>query len=339
MKAIHTIDSHTGGEGTRLVINGLPPLRGATMAEKMAETSQSLGWLPGLLLREPRGHKDLYGALLTPACHPLADQGILFMNNRGYEPMCGHALIGVITSLLESGLFPASGPEVCLVIDTAAGLVPTWTKMQDGRVLAVSFENVPSFAVSLDAALHLPGGTQLTVDVAFGGNYFVLVQARQVGIELLPANAGRLADLGMRVLAAANQQFEVRHPEIANIDRITDVRFIDKLKGTDSGSRNIVVLGEAMIDRSPCGTGTCAELAVRYARRQLRLGETFTSQGLLGTHFTAQVVREIQFPGNPPPYPVIIPRIEGRAFLTGYHRFILQDDDPFPQGFALTQSG
>lgn len=335
MKAIHTIDSHTGGEGTRLVINGLPPLHSATMAEKLVEASQSLGWLPGLLLREPRGHKDLYGALLTPACHPHADQGVLFMNNSGYEPMCGHGLIGVVTSLLESGLFSASGPEACLVIDTPAGLVPTWAKLQDERVVSVSFENVPSFAVSLGAALHLPGGPQLIVDIAFGGNYFVLVEARQVGIEMLPANADRLADLGMRILAAANQQFEICHPQITSIDHITDMRFIDTLQGESQGSRNTVVLGEAMIDRSPCGTGTCAELAVRYARRQLRLGETFTSQSLLGTRFTAQVAREIQFPANPPPYPAIIPRLTGQAFLTGFHRFILRDDDPFPQGFLI----
>jgi len=333
MKVIHTIDSHTGGEGTRLVISGLLPLRGATLAEKLAEARQRMPWAPRLLLREPRGHKDLYGALLTPACDPRASLGLLFMNNRDYEPMCGHGLIGAVTSLLETGMYTVPESEPCLVVDTAAGLVSAWVEFWGGRVLSVEFENVPSFAAHLDASLRLADGTQLVVDIAFGGNYFVLVQAPQIGIELIPANADRLSDLGMRILAAANQQIKVRHPLLPHIDCITDVRFITPLQ--DMTSRNVVVLGEQMVDRSPCGTGACAELAVRYARGQLGLGQPFASQGLLGAQFVAQAVRPAGPGFESLPYPAIIPRLKGRAFLTGFHQFVLHDDDPFPQGFLL----
>ncbi|OGO38799.1 MAG: hypothetical protein A2W35_17385 [Chloroflexi bacterium RBG_16_57_11] len=330
MIEIHTIDSHTGGEGTRLVISGLPPLHSDSMAEKLVEARLRVPWAPRLLLREPRGHKDLYGALLTPACDPRADQGVLFMNNSDYEPMCGHGLIGVVTSLLETGML--EGPS--LVLDTPVGLISTRAEIQGGRVLSVEFDNVPSFADRLDAGLLLEDGAQLFVDIAFGGNYFVLVQSNQADIELHPANLNRLADLGMRILAAANRQYPVQHPLYPQIDYITDVRFLEPLDALSS--RNVVILGDRMIDRSPCGTGTCAELAVRYARGQINIGEPFTSQGILGTQFTAQVVSEAGPAFAALPYPAITPRLRGRAFLTGFHQFVLNDDDPFPEGFILS---
>lgn len=329
MKVIQTIDSHTGGESTRLVISGLPPLRSASMTEKLVEAQQHLAWAPKLLLREPRGHKDLYGVLLTPACDPRADQGLLFMNNSEFEPMCGHGLIGAVTCLLETGMHAA--PD--LIIETAAGLISASAEFVGGRVLSVEFDNVPSFAVRLDADLRLADGEQLVVDIAFGGNYFVLVQAHQIGIELYPANADRLADLGMRILAAANQQFEVQHPLHPQIDRITDVRFITPLDSV--GSLNVVVLGDRMVDRSPCGTGTCAELAIRYARGQIHQGDLFTSQGILGTRFTARVIAEAGPAFGGLSFPAIIPRLRGQAFLTGFHQFVLKDDDPFSEGFLL----
>jgi proline racemase len=331
MDIIHTIDSHTGGEGTRLVVSGLPALHSASMAEKLIEARQRMPWAPRLLLREPRGHKDLYGALLTPACDPRADQGVLFMNNSDYEPMCGHGLIGVVTSLLETGMYSAPS----LVLETAAGLISAHAELQDGRVLSVEFDNVPSFAVRLDADLYLEGGEHLLLDLAFGGNYFVLVQAARVGIELQPANADRLADLGMRILTAANRQYPMRHPLHPQIDRITDVRFLESLDG--GSSRNVVILGDRMVDRSPCGTGTCAELAVRFARGQINSGEPFMSQGILGAQFIAEVKEEAGPEYDGLPYPAIIPRLKGRAFLTGFHRFVLKNDDPFPEGFILSR--
>jgi proline racemase len=335
MKLISTIDSHTAGEGTRLVMHGLPPLQGESMAEKLSDAQARLTWVPPALLLEPRGHKDLYGAILTEPCHPQADVGVIFMDNQRYEPMCGHGLIGVVTSLLATGVFEAVEPETTLVVDTAAGLVKAHARIQDGGVLGVAFDNVPSFACQLERTLALPGGQRLIVDVAFGGNFFILVEAGPLGVSLLPENVAFFADLGMQVLAAANEQIHIVHPTQAHIDRILDVRFYVEPGSPGAHSRNLVVLGNRMVDRSPCGTGTCAELAVRYARGRLRIGETLVTESILGTRFSAVATGEAVEMASLTPYPAIYPRVEGRAYLTGLHQIIIEPDDPFLVGFML----
>ncbi len=335
MKIIWTVDSHTAGESTRLVTQGLPPLRGHTMAEKLAYAEQHLSWAPGALLLEPRGHKDLYGAILTEPCSAEAGIGVVFMNNQGFEPMCGHGLIGVATSVLEAGLISSDSPENDLIVDTAVGLVKAHVRQQDGQGCWVAFENVPSFAYQLDVPLLLPGGRRLMVDVAFGGNFFLLVESHQLGIELEPDNLSQLIELGMSALAAANAQLQVAHPVLPHIKRILDVRFYSESVHPGVGSRSVVILGNRMVDRSPCGTGTSAELAVRYARRQLQIGETFVTESLLGTRFSGKVIQEVDDMSYPPAYPAIIPLIEGQAFLTGMHQFVFAPGDPFNEGFIL----
>jgi proline racemase len=335
MKIIWTVDTHTAGEGTRLVTQGLPPLRGQTMAEKLAYAERHLPWVPGALLLEPRGHKDLYGAILTDPCSAEADIGVVFMDNQGFEPMCGHGLIGVATSVLETGLISTDGPETSLAIDTAAGLVRARVYQQDGQGCRVAFENVPSFAYQLDAPLLLPGGQQLTVDVAFGGNFFLLLDAGQAGIELEPANLSQLIDLGMSALAAANTQLQIVHPGMPHIKCILDVRFLGTPFHPGADSRSVVILGDRMVDRSPCGTGTSAELAVRYARGQIQIGELFVTESILGTRFKNKVVREASGLSYSLAYPAIIPLIEGQAFLTGMHQFVFEPGDPFKDGFII----
>jgi proline racemase len=334
-KYISTIDSHTAGEGTRLVMSGLPPIPGQTMADKLAHAEGHLSWVPGLLLLEPRGHKDLFGAVLTPPCSPTADVGALFMDNQGYEPMCGHAVIGIVTTLLETGTFEMVEPETLITLDTPAGPVHAYAQIRDGRVLAVSFENVPSFVYRSDVTLEVPEVGDLVVDVVFGGLFFVFVDARRVEIELIPDNAARLADLGMRILAAANEQIPVRHPELPHIDKIIDLRFYVELVSDRADGRNVVILGDHMVDRSPCGTGTCAEVALRYARGQLGLGEPFVTESIIGTRFTGQVIAETQVGSGSEVFPAVIPKVTGSAYITGLHQFVLDGEDPFPEGFRL----
>jgi proline racemase len=173
------------------------------------------------------------------------------------------------------------------------------------------------------------------VDVAFGGNFFLLVESHQLGIELEPDNLSQLIELGMSALAAANAQLQVAHPVLPHIKRILDVRFYSESVHPGVGSRSVVILGNRMVDRSPCGTGTSAELAVRYARRQLQIGETFVTESLLGTRFSGKVIQEVDDMSYPPAYPVIIPLIEGQAFLTGMHQFVFEQGDPFKEGFSL----
>jgi len=335
-KLISTIDSHTAGEGTRLVMSGLPPIPGETMAEKMGFAEENLAWVPGLLLSEPRGHKDMFGAILVQPCSPAADIGALFMDNKNYEPMCGHAVIGIVTTLLETGMFPMIEPETLLILDTPSGTVRTQAEITDGHVRAVSFENVPSFVYRSDVTISVPEVGDLVVDVVFGGLFFVFVNAHHLGIELIPDNAARLADLGMRIMAAANEQVPVQHPELPHINKIIDLRFYLEPGSDGADSRNVVILGDHMVDRSPCGTGTCAGVALRYSKGQLDLGESFVTESIIGTRFTAQVTDETQVGSGSEVFPAVIPKVTGSAYITGFHQFVLDGDDPFPEGFRLT---
>jgi proline racemase len=308
------------------------------MAEKLAYAEEHLPWVPGFLLLEPRGHKDMFGAALVPPCSPDAGVGVLFMDNQGYEPMCGHAVIGTATTVLETGMFEMTEPETLVTLDTPSGPVQAYAQVEDGRVASVSFENVPAFVYRSDVALQVPEVGDVTVDVVFGGLFFVFVNAHQLGIELTPANATRLADLGMRILATANEQVPVRHPDLPHINKIIDLRFYVEPGSDGADSRNVVVLGDHMVDRSPCGTGTSAETALRYAQGQLKVGESFVTESIIGMCFTGQVVAEAQVGSGSEIFPAVIPRITGSAYVTGFHRFVLDAEDPFPQGFRLTDS-
>lgn len=332
---ITTVDSHTAGEPTRLVTSGLPPIRGETMAEKLAYATQNLPWLPGFLMMEPRGHRDMFGGILLPATHPAADIGLIFMDNKGYEPMCGHGVIGAVTCLLETGVLPISGPTTTVTLDTAAGLVRGFASVEAGRVTSVTFENAPAFVDRRDLVLEIPNLGPLCVDIAFGGNFFVLVDSAQLGIALVPAEAHHLATLGMQILEVANRQIAVRHPELPTIDRVIDLRFYSSECGPGANSRNVVALGDHMIDRSPCGTGTCAEMALRFDRGELALGQPWVVESIIGTRFTGELVAQAQVGQGTAARSAVIPRVTGCAYLTGFHQFILDPRDPFPGGFAL----
>jgi proline racemase len=305
------------------------------MGEKLVFAKKELGWLPGFLLREPRGHKDLFGALLTAPCHPQADYGVIFMDNQTFEPMCGHAVIGTVTSLLETGMCTVQEPVTWVTLDTPAGPVKACAQIQGGQAGEIAYQGVPSFLYRKNIELQMPAGETLHIDVAFGGNFFALVEAGQTGLELVPANAGRLADLGMAILEATNRQVKVCHPEMPDIDRVIDLRFYQTLAGDPHASRNCVVLGDHMIDRSPCGTGTCAELALRFSRDELTIGQLFQCQSILGTRFKARVVTQTTVSGPEGSYPAVIVEVAGRAHITGLNQLLLETEDPFPEGFLL----
>lgn len=332
-KIITTVDSHTAGECTRLITGGLPPLRGKSMVEKLAYIEENFPKIPKYLLLEPRGHKDMFGAVLTEPCSSEADIGVIFMDNQGYEPMCGHAVIGTATTVLETGMFLLQEPQTLVTLDTPSGLVRAYAQVREGRVQSVAFENVPSFVYQNEIILDIPELGSLTIDVVFGGLFFVFVDAAQIDLDLVPSNAHSLADLGMRILAVANQTVQVQHPTLPHLNKIIDLRFYCQPGPNGTDSRNVVILGDHMVDRSPCGTGTSAETALRHAQARLRVGERFTTESIIGTRFTGEVVEETTVG----PYPAVIPRVTGSAYLTGFHRFVLAPDDPFPAGFRLAE--
>ena len=206
--------------------------------------------------------------------------------------MCGHGVIGAVTSLLETGALTMTEPLTTVVIDTAAGLVRAEASIENSRVTQVTMENAPRLRLSPNIRLSWPGHADLMIDIAFGGNFFVLVDARQLALDLLPGQAGRLAALGMQILDLANQQVALSHPDLPYINRIIDLRFYCDPGQDGADSRNVVVLGDHMIDRSPCGTGTCAELALRHARGQLKPGQPWIVESIIGTRFTGAIATE-----------------------------------------------
>lgn len=331
---VSSIDSHTAGEPTRLVTGGLPPLRGGTMAEKMLFARTELDGLRGLLMQEPRGRQDMYGALLTEPSTPNADFGLIFMNTEQYTTMCGHAIIGAATTVIETGMVRAIEPETTVVFDTPVGLIATWARIQNGSVHEIAFDSTPVFLYQPNALLLLPDLGEIAVDIVYSGGFFILVKADLIGLDLLPANAKALAEWGMQLRHFANEQLSVQHPDLAFFTTIDAVEFHGPAQRQEDGAlhaRNVATFGQRTVDRSPCGTGTCARMALLHAQGDLGLGDRFVSESIIGTRFTGQIIDETHVGV----YPAIIARVSGRAHLTGFHQFVLDPEDPFPKGFSL----
>jgi len=348
---IVTVDSHTAGEPTRLVISGLPPIPGQTVNDKRLYISENLDHVRLLLTREPRGHRDMLAAIVTEPVSEEADFGLVFMDARRYPYMCGHGTIGAVTTFLEMGWLAYQEPETVVVVDSPSGPVRTraCVKRADGRprVESVAFQMESAFAFLLDQSLEVPELGRLTVDVSFAGGFFVMVSADQIGLALTPNNAPELARWGMAVIEASRRQLRVQHPTRTYINTIDVVEFYDPVGHPQARGKNFVVYGEGHVDRSPCGTGTCAKMALLHRRGELAVGQTFVNEGPLGTTFEGQIVEETTV-GDPSTLrlrsgqagsgrclPAIVPEIRGTAYLTGLHRFVVTPGDPFPEGFLI----
>ena len=339
VRTVSTIDSHTAGEPTRLVAGGIRSIPGATMAEKLAFARREMDGLRGLLMNEPRGRQDMYGALLTEPSNPAADFGLIFLNTQQYTTMCGHAVIGTATSIIETGMLPdrelpdGSG-ERSVLFDTPVGLVPARCLVDGVRVLAVSFQNTPAFVYERGASVSLPDLGFVSVDVVYSGGFFALVDVRRFGIELVPRNADALAQLGVDLRRAANAQLQVRHPEQRLVTTIDGVEFHEPVQRLPDGSllaRTVASFGDRTIDRSPCGTGTCARMALLHLGGELEVGQHFASESIISTRFTGRILKETSVAD----FPAVVSEVTGRAHITGFHRFVLDPDDPFPAGFSL----
>lgn len=327
---IQVIDSHTAGEPTRLVTSGLPPILGSSMAEKWRYAGEHLNPLRRLIMLEPRGHNDMFGAVLTSPCDPQADYGLLFCDSGGWLTMCGHGTIGTAVVLVQMGMAPATEPETVIRFDTPAGLVVAHVEMENGIANSAWIENVPSFLFAHGLLLSVPNVGDLTVDIAFGGNFFLVVPAEQVGLTIEMKNSQRLIELGMIILRTANQTFDVRHPTATHIDSIGLVEFTQPA-GDGADYRNVVIFGEGNFDRSPCGTGTCARMAELHAQGELPLGQTFIHESILGTRFEGTLVGETRV-GE---FDAVIPRVKGSAYITGLNSLVLEPADPLGEGFNV----
>ena len=328
---ISVVDTHTAGEPTRIVLSGLPTIKGKTMAEKKQYLRTNMDQYRSLLMQEPRGHKDMFGAIITPPVSQESDFGIIWMDNSGYLDMCGHGTIGITTALIETGMVTPTEPVTTITFDPPAGVVKGHAKVENGGVVEVSISNVTSFLYAKDVALDLPEFGKVSIDVSFGGNFFAMTPAKDLGIEVHPDNISTLIRAGMQVKDAVNQKIEVAHPTQAHITTVELAEIYDKPDPGRHYSKNIVVFGNSQVDRSPCGTGTSAAMATLYGRGKLPLQETFINESILGTQFKGTLVKS----ANVGEFSGVDPVITGNAYITGIQQFVVDPDDPLGYGFTL----
>lgn len=325
-----TIDSHTQGEPTRLLVSCAAALPGATIGKKRDVFASRYDHLRKLLTREPRGHRDMFAAAVTEPVSDGAAFGLIYMDARRYPYLCGHGTIGAVTALVETGALEVEEGESIITIDTPSGPLQAHTRFENGRVLSVGLDMVPSFVTRTGCPLNVPGFGKVTVDLVCVGGFFAMVSASSVGIDLIPANSAELITLGMAIIESANQQLAVHHPERPEVDSVDVTEFYSEDPATGQGT-GVVVYGESHMDRSPCGTGTTAKMALLHHKGALGIGRPYRNASPLGTVFEGEIVRETAI-GD---YNGIVTRIRGSATITGFHRFVVDPDDPFPQGFLL----
>jgi trans-L-3-hydroxyproline dehydratase len=330
IRRIKTIDAHAAGEPLRLVVEGFPSPQGRTMAEKRDWVRRTQDGLRRALLLEPRGHADMYGALLTEPTSPGSHAGVLFMHNDGYSTMCGHGVIAVTTIALERSLLVPGGDGRSIVYDTPAGVVRVTADVGGDRVSRVSFQNVPSFVVH--GGLEVKAGArQVRADVAFGGAFYAIVDSEAVGVQLDAAHLPELRRAGMEVKRAVEQTHRIAHPLEPEVEGIYGTIFTGPPENPQADLRNVTVFADAQVDRSPCGTGTAAVMAVIDAMGLLTSDRPFVHESLIGTLFSGTVIGRTAV-GD---YPAIVPAISGSAWVTGDHTFWIDDADPLKDGFRM----
>lgn len=340
---IMAVDAHACGEPGRVIVGGVIDVPGETIFEKKIHLEKQADGLRKRMLREPRGYPALCCNVIIPPVHPDADAGFIIMEQTEYPAMSGSNTICVATVLIETGMVKAEEPVTELVLESPAGLIAVRADVSHGKVTDVTFENVPAFAVFLDKRIDVPELGEVTVDVAYGGMFYVIADAESLGVRLDPANGGQIARVGEMIKTAAREQLPVAHPENPGISGIT----ISQLSGPPTNAKatrkNAVVVATGIIDwnrpetwtgaidRSPCGTGTCAKMATLFAKGQLGLGEEFVHEGILGTTFTGKLIREAKVG----PYVGAVPTLSGRAWITGFSQYVVDAEDPFPEGYTV----
>jgi proline racemase len=320
---VSAVDYHTAGEPFRIVSGGLPALRGATLLEKRRFAREHVDHIRQLLVNEPRGHADMYGGFVTEPQDEGAQLGVVFFHNAGYSTACGHGTIALVTWAIESGVIQASGASTEVVVDVPSGRLQTVATLQDGRVRSVRFRNVPSFVLVDDVVVPI-GGRRAQVAVAYGGAFYAIVSAEAFELPIEPAFVPRFIVLGREIKAAIEAQRAIVHPFEPELEGIYGVMFTAK-------NRNITVFADGEVDRSPCGSGTSARLALLDRRGELARGATLMHESVIGGRFAARVVGQALVGA----YPAVITDVEGSAHLTGYHQFVLDADDPIGLGFLI----
>lgn len=340
---VQAVDAHACGQHGRVIVGGVLDVPGATMYEKMCYLQNHADGLRKRMLREPRGYPAACCNLILPPTTPKADAGFIIMEQVEYPGMSGTNTICVTTVLLETGMLPMREPVTELTLESPAGLIRVRADCKNGKVESVTFHNVPAFATHLDARIEVPHLGTVTVDVAYGGMFYVISDATAFGLSLKPDEGREIVRIGEMIKAAAQEQLPVVHPDQPGFAGITIAELSAPSTRPDLHLKNAVIVSTGKldwdrpatwtgaIDRSPCGTGTCAKMATLYAKGELSLNEDFRHEGILGTVFTGRLLEETKV-GD---YKAVIPTISGQAWITGMSTYVLDPEDPFPEGFTL----
>ena len=329
-RRITTLESHAAGEPLRIVTGGIDPIPGATILEKRRYAREHLDGLRRAIVFEPRGHADMYGAILTAPVTPDGDLGVLFMHNEGWSTMCGHGIIALTTALLETG--ERNGDVIRY--DAPPGRVTARATRDGARVREVAFENVPSFAAALDQTVRVDGLGEVRYDLAFGGAFYAFVDADALDVPLDASGFRRCIDVGMRIKRAVMASALVRHPESpdsADLSFLYGTILTGKAHGPGADSRNVCVFADGEVDRSPTGTGVSARVAIEHARGRLRDGAPFTVESIIGTRFRGRVLRTAKVAQHD----AVVPEVAGSAWTVGRSELWISPDDPLPEGFVL----
>jgi trans-L-3-hydroxyproline dehydratase len=325
---VRTLDVHTAGEPLRIVVEGFPEIPGHTILEKRRNAKAHLDHLRTALMWEPRGHADMYGAILTEPVTDDGHAGVLFLHNEGFSTMCGHGIIGLAMAGVEGGALEYENP---LRLDTPAGRVTAFPEKEGDRIRSASFFNVPSFVFARNEHLEVDGLGTVRYDVAFGGAFYAFCRAEDFGLTLVESEFRTLIDLGMKIKRAVMDTLPIHHPFEPDLGFLYGTIFVGKAHDPANHSRNVCVFADGEVDRCPTGTGVSARAAIHFDSGDLEFGEAFTVESILGTTFTGEVVESCAFG----PYSSVVPRVRGTSYTTGRNELIIDPSDPLRHGFIL----
>lgn len=328
---ISVLDAHTGGEPLRIILDGLPEMKGDTVLERRQYMKEHHDNLRTSLMFEPRGHADQYGVVIMPPCTDGTDFSVLFLHNEGYSTMCGHAIIAITKVMLETGAVEMKYPETVLKIEVPSGIVTSFAECENRKVTNVRFHNVPSFASMLDEKVHVPGVGTIHFDLGFGGAFYAYVDAEACGVKMVPEDYRNLIEVGGAVKKAVVENFKIEHPFEKDLSFLYGTIFTGPAITPGIDSRNVCIFAEGEVDRSATGSGVAGRMAIHHAKGDLKTGQKMSIESILGTVFTGSVVETTTFG----PHNAVIPQVEGNAWINGRAQFLIDPSDPLKDGFIL----
>lgn len=330
-RTIHTIDAHTGGEPLRIVASGMPPVPGSSILDKRAWLKQNRDDLRQFLMNEPRGHADMYGAYLLPPVTAHADFGVIFIHNEGYSDMCGHGIIALGRVLVELNLVERVAPETRIGFDTPAGFIEAWVEWDGSRAGKVRFNNVPAFIFLRDLEVQTPSFGKVTGDIVFGGAFYYYINVEQAKLAIKPDQLRALIQLGAETKAAVQAKVSIQHPLEPGLNQLYGTIIDGAPNRAGADQANVCIFADREVDRSPTGTGTSGRAAQLFLRGRLGLNQPYVNDSIVGSRFSVRVVA----PAKVGSFAAALTEVTGQAHIMGMNQWLLEDSDPFPDGFFL----